>query len=181
MTVATIITGCKQGRRECQRELVVRFSPQLLTVARRYASDHSTAQDVLQDSLVKIIQRIDQYAGTGSFEGWMRRIVISTALKRLDRKWIKREIPGLDALPEESKQPVIFDHLAAEEIMNCLAQLPDGYRQIFSLYAIEGYKHREIAQMMGINESSSRSQYTRAKKQLQSILIEQKIVIRYAK
>ncbi|MEM9259672.1 MAG: sigma-70 family RNA polymerase sigma factor, partial [Bacteroidota bacterium] len=90
MTINTIIEGCRRKKPRCQRELVVQFSPVLLTVARRYAPDNAMAQDILQDSLVRILERIDQYAGTGSFEGWMRRVVISTALKQLDRKWMRR-------------------------------------------------------------------------------------------
>lgn len=181
MTISTIIAGCQRNKRHCQRALVDRFSPMLFTVARRYAPDQSVAKDILQDSLITIFQRIDQFQATGSFEGWMRRIVINTALKRLDRKWVRREVHDQTILPEESTDPSIYDQLATEEIMCCIQQLPDGFRQIFSLYAIEGFKHREIAQMMGINESTSRSQYRRAKLQLQQLLLDKKIGLRYVK
>lgn len=137
------------------------------------------AQDILQDSLVRILDRIDQYAGTGSFEGWMRRVVISTALKQLDRKWMRREISASDRQDNRTVAPVALDALAAEDILACVLSLPDGYRQVFNLYAVEGYTHREIAQMIGCSESNSRSQYTRARHALQTILAKRKIVVRH--
>ncbi|MEM1357755.1 MAG: sigma-70 family RNA polymerase sigma factor [Bacteroidota bacterium] len=180
MTINTIIEGCRRKKPRCQRELVVRFSPGLLTVARRYAPDNAMAQDILQDSLVRILERIEQYAGTGSFEGWMRRVVISTALKQLDRKWMRREISVSDQKDNRSVAPVALDALAVEDILACVLELPDGYRQVFNLYAVEGYAHREIAQMIGCSESNSRSQYTRARQALQTILAQRKIVVRHA-
>lgn len=151
-----------------------------MAVARRYAPNHATAQDVLQDSLIRIIQKIDQYAGTGSFEGWMRRVVISVALKQLDRKWVRREVSVAEQYDDQTVTPTILDQLATEDIMRCIAALPDGYRQVFNLYAIEGYNHREIGQMMGFSESNSRSQYTRARQTLQTILTDRKIALRHA-
>jgi len=180
VTIATIIEGCRRKQPACQRELVLRFSGQLLTVARRYAPDHAMAQDILQDSLVRILQKIDQYAGTGSFEGWMRRVVISVALKQLDRKWMRREISVGDQRDNRTVAPVALDHLAAEDILACIQELPNGYRQVFNLYAIEGYSHREIAQMVGCSASNSRSQYTRARQALQLILTKRKIAVRHA-
>ncbi len=180
MTLTTIIEGCRRGRPEHQRELVLRYSGQLLSVARRYAPDNATAQDVLQDSFVRILQKIDQYAGTGSFEGWMRRVVISVALKRLDRKWVRREVSTEEHPDDRSVAPVALHRLATEDIMACVASLPDGYRQVFNLYAIEGYNHREISQMMGFSESTSRSQYTRARQSLQLLLTDRKITLSHA-
>lgn len=138
------------------------------------------AQDILQDSLVRILERIDQFAGVGSFEGWMRRVVINTALNQLDRKWIRREISVSDQQDNRTVAPVALDALAAEDILACVLSLPDGYRQVFNLYAVEGYNHREIAQMLGCSEGNSRSQYTRARQALQTILAKRKIVVRHA-
>ena len=181
MTLSTIIEGCRRGKPKCQRELVLRFSPMLMSVARRYTPDNFTAQDILQDSLVRIIQRIDQYAGNGSFEGWMRRVVINVSLNRLDRKWVRREVPSSHETDNRSVEPVALNQLATEDIMRCVAELPDGYRQIFNLYAVEGLNHREIAQMLGCTEGNSRGQYTRARRALQTLLINRKIVVRHAK
>ncbi len=181
MTVATIIEGCRRGQRSFQRELVDRFSPQLFTVALRYVPDHAHAQDVLQDSLVKILTRIEQYKGGGSFEGWMYQVVIRTALNRLDRKWMRREISKESSHLDSSVEPYVLDRLATEDIMACVGELPEGYRHVFNLYAIEGYRHREIAQMMGISEGTSRSHYARARQMLRAILSSPKFGLRYAK
>ncbi|MFK8163321.1 MAG: RNA polymerase sigma factor [Lewinella sp.] len=181
MTLATIIEGCRREERQFQRALVDRFSPQLFTIARRYLPDHAHAQDVLQDSLVKILTKIHQYSGGGSFEGWMSQIVVNTALSRLDRKWMRREVctefPARDAVIE----PYIIDQLATEDIMRCVAQLPEGYRHVFNLFAVEGYRHREIAQMMNIAEATSRSHYARARQLLRNILTNQKNGLRHVK
>lgn len=180
MTLTTIIEGCRRQDPRCQRALVLKFSGLLLSVARRYTPDNSTAQDILQDSFIRILQRIDQYGGNGSFEGWMRRVVINVALNRLDRKWVRREVPSSHERDTRRVEPVALGNLATEDIMRCVAELPDGYRQIFSLYAIEGFNHREIAQMLGFSEGNSRGQYTRARRALQTILINRKIVTRHA-
>jgi len=181
MTIATIIEGCRRKDRRFQRELVNRFSPQLYTVALRYMPDKAHAQDVLQDSLVKIITRIDQYKSVGSFKGWMYRIVISTALNRLDRKWMRREVCIEHPTGNASVEPYVIDQLATEDIMACIAELPEGYRHVFNLFAIEGYRHREIAQMMNISEATSRTHYARARRMLREILSSPKFGLRYAK
>lgn len=151
-----------------------------MAVARRYAPNNATAKDILQDSLIRILQKIDQFAGTGSFEGWMRRVVISVALKQLDRKWVRREISVAEQRDHQSVPPVALGQLATEDIMRCIEGLPDGYRQVFNLYAIEGYNHREIAQMIGVSESTSRSQYTRARRTLQTLLTDRKTTLKHA-
>lgn len=180
MTTATIIDGCRLGQRVYQKELVDRFGPQLFTIALRYVPDHAHAQDVLQDSFIKILTRIDQFKGTGSFEGWMSRVVVSTALNRLDRKWMRREVSREMMDYDTSVEPYVIDQLATEDIMRCVARLPEGFRHVFNLYAIEGYRHREIAQMLGMTEVTSRSYYSRARKMLQTILSKQKIGLRHA-
>lgn len=180
MTTATIIEGCRLGQREFQKELVDRFGPQLFTIALRYVPDHAHAQDVLQDSFLKILTRIDQFKGTGSFEGWMSRVVVSTALNRLDRKWMRREVSREILAHDRTVEPYVIDQLATEDIMRCVARLPEGFRHVFNLYAVEGYRHREIAQVLGMTESTSRSYYSRARKMLQVILSQQKIGLRHA-
>lgn len=180
MTIATLIEGCRLGQRSFQKELVERFSPQLFTIALRYVPDHAHAQDVLQDSLVKILTRIDQYKESGSFEGWMRRVVVTTALNRLDRKWMRREVCMEPISMDSPVDPDVIDRLAAEDIMRCVATLPEGFRHVFNLYAVEGYRHREIAQMLGITEVTSRSYYARSRKLLQAILLHQKTGLRHA-
>ena len=180
LTTAAIIEGCRLGQRVSQKALVDRYGPRLFTIALRYVPDHAHAQDVLQDSFVKILTRIDQYNGSGSFEGWMSRVVISTALHRLDRKWMRREVSRELLDHDRRVEPFVLEQLATEDILRCVGQLPDGFRHVFNLYAIEGYRHREIARMLGMTEVTSRSYYSRARKMLRAILSHQKIGLRHA-
>lgn len=180
MTLTTLIEGCRRGQRHVQQELVERYGPRLFAVALRYVPDHAHAQDVLQDSFVKILTRIEQYRGTGSFEGWMHQIVVSTALSRLDRKWMRREVCRESQELDSSIEPYVFQHLAKEEILRCVQQLPEGYRHVFNLYAVEGYRHREIAQLVGITEATSRSYYARARAMLRDELSKHQIGLRHA-
>lgn len=180
MTITTIIEGCRRGDRRFQRELVDRFSPRLHAIALRYMPDAAHAQDVLQDSLIKILTRIEQFKGAGSFEGWMRQVVVSTALSRLDRKWMRREVCKETTYLDASVPARALDNLSTEDIMACVRELPEGYRQVFNLYAVEGYRHREVAQMMGITEATSRTHYARARALLRNILTSPKFGLRHA-
>lgn len=172
MTEHDIIRGCKQGTSLYQRALVERYSPMLFTVARRYGRDRHAAEDILQDALLKVFRAIPKYEQTGSFEAWMRRIVVTTALQSLDKSWHKREAGDLDYAEEPVVPPDIDARLGAEELLQLIAKLPEGFRQIFNLHIIEQYPHTEIAVMLGITESTSRSQLTRARRLLQSMIAE---------
>jgi len=144
----------------------------LFTVARRYGRDRHAAEDVLQDALLKIFRAIPKYEQTGSFEAWMRRIVVTTALQALDKNWIQRENGNMDFIVEPVAPPDVYSQLGAEELLQLIARLPEGFRQIFNLHIIEQYPHTEIAVMLGITESTSRSQLTRARRLLQSMIAE---------
>lgn len=170
MTEHEIIRGCQQEVPLYQRVLVERYSPMLLTVARRYASNRQAAEDVLQEALLKIFRAIPKYKPIGSFEAWMRRIVVTTALQSLDKSWQKRENGAIDQIEEPYLMPEVYAQLGAEELMALIAKLPEGFRQIFNLHIIEQYPHTEIAIMLGITESTSRSQLTRAKRLLQTMI-----------
>lgn len=170
MTEHDIIRGCKQGVPFYQRALVERYSPMLMTVARRYARSRPGAEDTLQEALLKIFRAIPKYEPFGSFEAWMRRIVVTTALQALDKNWQQRENGDLDAIEEPFLMPDVYAQLGAEELLLLIAKLPEGFRQIFNLHVIEQYPHTEIALMLGITESTSRSQLTRAKRLLQTMI-----------
>lgn len=137
------------------------------------------AEDVLQDAFIKVFDNIDKFQFKGSFEAWIRRIVINTALKNYQRKHFHQEKMGLEMeaidLPVE---PSIFAHLDEEALLDLIARLPDGYRVVFNLYAIEGYSHKEIAEMMNIKEGTSRTQLLKARKWLQAQVLKlQKIAV----
>lgn len=144
----------------------------LLTVARRYASRHQAAEDILQEALLKVFRAIPGYEPSGSFEAWMRRIVVTTALHALDKSWQRRENGDLDNAEEPYLMPDVYARLGAEELLALIAKLPEGFRQIFNLHVIEQYPHTEIAVMLGITESTSRSQLTRARRLLQTMIAE---------
>jgi RNA polymerase sigma factor (sigma-70 family) len=170
MTEAAFIRACQQGKPEYQRELVLRFSPILMTVARRYAADDHTAKDILQDAFVLIFRYLPKYQDTGSFEAWMRRIVVTTALKRMNRVSFQREEFIGDDFPEQYVEPSVYAALEAETLLGFIQRLPEGCRQIFNLYVMEGYRHEEIGAMLQISAATSRSQLTRARERLQAMI-----------
>jgi len=164
MTVAEIIHACIQGNAHGQRQLVNQFAPMLMTVCRRYASANYGAQDILQDSFVKIFKAIEQFDDSrGSFEGWMRKIAINTALAQIRKHKIKINSDLEDHQNLLSIDPEIYKKLNAEELLKIIATLPEKYRIVFNLSCIEGFNHKEIAEMLDIEEASSRSNLSRAK------------------
>ncbi len=174
MTEADIIKGCQEGLAVYQKELVVRYSPMLMTVSRRYSRDDESAKDILQDSFIKIFKHIHKYREMGSFKAWLRRIVVNTALQSFDKLSFKREIPGLDDIIEPaSNMPDVYAYLGAEELIGLIQLLPEGFKQVFNMYVIDGMTHREISQVLGITESTSRSQLLRARNYLKNLLKQQ--------
>ncbi|UKI45965.1 MAG: sigma-70 family RNA polymerase sigma factor [Phocaeicola vulgatus] len=164
-----LIEGCINRNRLAQRELYEHYSRRMLAVCLRYVNDMETAKDLLQDGFVKVFTSLDSYSGIGSFEGWMRKIFVNCALEYLRKSDVLRESSGLDNLPELSQpDSSVISNMSAAELMNIIKQLPAGFRTVFNLFAIEGYSHKEIGDMLGITESTSRSQYTRARQLLQS-------------
>ncbi len=174
LTEEKIIEGCQKGKPLYQKELVERYSSMLMSVSRRYARDNESAKDILQESYIKIFKYIHKYKPIGSFTAWMRRIVINTALQSFDKSCFKKEISGLGELIQQpSAPPDAYAHLGAEELMNLIQQLPDGFKQVFNLFVLEGYSHKEIGVILNIKESTSRSQLVRARNFLKKMLIKQ--------
>ena len=165
-TEAELVEGCLNGNRTTQRLLFERFAGQMMSVCRRYTRDRMEAEDMLQDGFVKVFTKLDQYHFQGSFEGWVRKIMVNTALRTYQRQRFDMEHTGFESLPEHPVDPDALSKLAEEELLAIIAKLPDGYRVIFNLVAIEGYSHAEVAQALGIQESTSRSQLTKARRWL---------------
>lgn len=140
----------------------------MLGVCLRYVNDRETARDLLQDGFVKIFVSLESYQGAGSFEGWMRKIFVNCALEYLRKSDVLRDSTDLDNTAElmHPDSSAVSD-LSAAELMNLVHELPSGFRTVFNLFAIEGYSHKEISDMLNITESTSRSQFTRAKQLLQ--------------
>lgn len=167
MTEHEIIKGCIKKDALCQRMLFETFAGKMMAVCLRYGRDQFEAEDMLQEAFIKIFSHIDQFKFEGSFEGWIRRIVVNTALKILQKK----RINFLEATEKtQASEPVntyALSKLNAEELMKLISGLPDGYRTVFNLNVIEGYNHDEIAKMLNIKASTSRSQLVKARKLLQ--------------
>ncbi len=175
-----LIQGCIREERKYQEAIFKRYAGKLMAVSMRYARLRMEAEDILQDAFMRIFDHIGQFQGKGSLEGWMRRIVVNTALKNVDKKSFSNEIIGLENTAEDlsGALPSVFSALQEEELLLLIQQLPDGYRIVFNMYAIEGYNHAEISALLGIQESTSRSQLVKARKMLQSQILEiQKVAV----
>ena len=164
-----LIAGCKEGKAWAQKEIFERYASVMLSVCVRYVTERETARDLLQEGFIKLYTKIDSYSGTGSFEGWIRRIFATTALEYLRQNNALNQSVRIEEYGNliADTEPTILDNISANDLMECIAGLPDGYRTVFNLYAIEGYSHAEIGEMLAINESTSRSQFMRARNILQ--------------
>ena len=162
-----MIEGSLRGDERCQRALFDRYAPLLMGVCQRYCRNQAEAEDVLQDTFVRIFAKLHKYGFMGSFAGWARRLCVNVALKTYQRKRFSLEQTGLENVPEYAGPPTAYADLGEQELLQLVQQLPDGYRVVFNLYAIEGYSHKEIGDMLGIQEASSRSQLLKARKVLQ--------------
>lgn len=168
MTEKQLIESCKKGERLAQKELYDTYSRKMMGVCLRYVNDRETARDLLQDGFVKVFTSMDSYTGVGSFEGWLRKIFVNCALEYLRKSDVLREAADLDNSAElVNPDSSVISEMSAAELMKLVQQLPAGFRAVFNLFAIEGYSHKEIGEMLDITESTSRSQFTRAKQLLQ--------------
>ncbi len=179
LTEKKLIQDCQNGIKKSQYLLVKRYSGMLLSVCRRYARDEAMAKDVLQETLIRIFENITSYEDTGSFEAWMRKIAVRRSLQWLEKSSFRHELQPLEMPDKGSYEPEIYSKLNVEEIMRLLNELPVGFRTVFNLFAVEGFSHQEIAQLLGTTESTSRSQLTRARKLLQEKILELKKRSRY--
>lgn len=152
----------------------------MLGVCNRYARNGADAEDILQDAFIKVFDKIHQFKFEGSFEGWIRRIVVNTALKKYSLRRYEKEVVGYEIKDrdESSMEPSAYSHLSEKDLLDLINSLPDGYRVIFNLYVIEGFQHDEIAEMLGIQPGTSRSQLVKARNMLQKQILElQKIAV----
>lgn len=171
-SIEQIITGCKKGQPVHQRALVDGYSELLYSVALRYMGEKMLAQDVLQEAFIRIFRFINDFdSDKGSLTAWMRKITVNVALKKLSKKKHKVTELSYEVSQKLSTEADILDKLNCDEILDVVRSLPDGYRQIFNLSVIEGYSHREIGEMIGIQEVSSRSKLSRAKQLLRNKLL----------
>ncbi len=178
MTEHELIKGCIRQENTCQRLLFERYAGKMMSVCLRYANDAMEAEDMIQDAFIKVFQYIGQFKFEGSFEGWIRRIVVNTAIRHLEKKKLKFKDIDDSSVHAPQVDPHAYTHLGADDLMKLINQLPDGYRLVFNLNVIEGYSHEEIAEMLHIQPGTSRSQLVKARKLLQQQILQlQKIAV----
>lgn len=162
-----LVEGCAKGRPEFQEALYNRFYRKMFGVCLRYSNNRENAEDVLQDGFIKVFKSIGSFSGKGSLEGWIRRIMVNTALESHRKKGKMYAVVDLEQAYNLDSGYDLVSEINRDEILELIQKLPDGYRTIFNLYAIEGYSHREIGEMLKISEGTSKSQLARARYQLQ--------------
>jgi len=170
-TINDLLEGCKAGDRRMQELLYKHTANKMLAVCMRYARDKMEAEDSLQLGYIKVFQKINDYRGDGSFEGWIRRVMVNTAIESY-----RKNLRTLNLVPIEDgyEQPATgfdFSSLGMQDLLRIIQKLADGYRIVFNMYAIEGYSHKEIAASLGISEGASKSQLSRARAILKQEII----------
>jgi len=167
-----LLAACRRGEEAAQFRLYNLLSYQLMGVCLRYCPGRAEAEDALQNTFVKLFTRLDQYRGDGPFEAWARRVAVHTSLHAVEQHRLRHPTGAgaadLDdyAADLPSADPLVLETMAVEDLLRCLATLPTGYRTVLNLYAIEGYSHPEIAELLGISEGTSKSQLARARQLL---------------
>lgn len=171
-----LIEGCLDNKRHVQKELYNLVSPTMFSICLRYADSYQTAEDLLQEGFIKVYKYIGNYRGDGSFEGWMKRIFVNTAIEHFRKQARMYPIVNLDSVEYSLEMRNLGDALELEDIQELIQKLSPGYRTVFNLYVVEGYAHKEIAELLNISEGTSKSQLARARYLLQRMLIEAGIV-----
>jgi RNA polymerase sigma-70 factor (ECF subfamily) len=167
-----LIKECIKKDIRAQKQLYEKYASLMMSICVRYVKDKDIAQNLLQDGFIKLFDKLHTYSGSGSFVGWMRKIFVNTALEHLRHNDVFKYSTDVDAafnIESEDESPI--DRISADELMQCITELPLGFRTVFNMFAIEGYSHAEIAEQLGIQEGTSRSQYARAR-----ILLQQKVL-----
>lgn len=172
MTETALISSCKRNDRLAQKALYDKFASKMFGVCRRYVKSVENTEEVLMMGFCKVFKNISAYSGIGSFEGWVRKIMVNEALMFIRKNYRFHENELIEDHPIEGVQVSVEDELAAKDILKLLDQLPTGYRIVFNMYVLEGYKHIEIAEILGISINTSKSQLIQAKKRLKEMIIQ---------
>jgi len=184
IVVESILEGCIAGKREAQYELYKMFASSMLAVCFRYARNRDEAEDLLQEGFLKVFQKISSFRREGSFEGWMKRIMINNALNEIKKN---RRIPFLEDIGVINETQIVdpnepsgnLDPVPADILMEMIKSLPEGYRIVFTLYVMEDFSHREIANELNISENTSKTQLLKARRVLKNKLNEYYNVKKY--
>ncbi|MFM2116915.1 MAG: hypothetical protein RL316_105 [Bacteroidota bacterium] len=177
MTEEVILEGCLRNDPNSQRELYNQYSPKMLAVCYRYAHNREDAEDMLQEGFIKVFLQLRTFENRGSFEGWIRKIIVHTCINILKKnKKFNESVDLIHASSVQIREESVPAVVQVKQIVESIRSLPIGYRTVLNLFAIEGYSHREISQLLDIEESTSRSQFTRAKSMLEDLLIKKNIL-----
>lgn len=166
-----LLNGCRAGNRQMQEALYKHTAAKMLGVCMRYISDKMEAEDVLQIAYIKVFEKIKEYRGDGALEGWIRRIVVNTAIESYRKQMKMMNVVPIDDAYDQPSTGFDFSRLGMQDLMKVVQNLSDGYRIVFNMYAIEGYSHKEIAVALGISEGASKSQLSRARSILRTEII----------
>ena len=176
MDEITLANNCIEGDQRAQQKLFEMYAPKMMGVCLRYMKDQAQAEDVLQDGFVKVFTKLEKYTGNGSLEGWVRRIMVNTALDELRKtNKFKANISMDDVDYKVESDADVLSSLIEEDLLKLIQEMPDGYKTVFNMFAIEGFSHREIGEKLGISENTSKSQYSRAKAYLRTKIEELEI------
>ncbi|MGK6352474.1 RNA polymerase sigma factor [Parapedobacter sp. DT-150] len=162
-TIESLYEGCKRGSRPAQEKLYQTVASKMLGVCMRYAKSTFEAEDMLQTGFIKVFGSMESYRGEGSFEGWIRRIMVNTAIETYRRNVRNGHQVDIDTVDDDVQHTFSMDSLECKDLLEIIQALPDGYRLVFNMYALEGYSHKEIASALGITEGASKSQLSRAR------------------
>ncbi len=165
-----LIEGCRAGDRKMFELLYSRYCPKMYAVCLRYSGNGDDAQDLLQEGFIKIFKNLEKYRGDGSFEGWMRRIFVNTSIEHYRKKSALYKVVDPEDVVVADKDLNVLDNLAEGDILKMIQRLSPGYKLVFNMHVIEGYSHKEIGEILGINEGTSKSQLARAKMVLQKMI-----------
>ena len=168
-TEQQMIALCKRGDRVAQKALFDSLSRKMFPLCIRYMGDRDAAEDVLQEGFISLFSKLDSYSGEGSFEGWARKVFVNTALMTLRKNDVMRQSEDIESAWNVTGNEVsALQSMSYKELMEMVAELPPGFRTVFNLFLVEGYSHKEISEMLGITEATSRSQLQRARVMLQN-------------
>ena len=163
-----LLEACVKQDRRAQKALYELYSPRMLTICVRYTGDRERAKDIMHDAFITVFEKIGSYSANGSFEGWMRKIFVNTALMSLRKSDVLKYSEELSGVEREvTIDSSVLGNLSSKDLLKLISTMPVGFRTVFNMYAIEGYSHQEIAKEMKISEGSSRSQLSRARTWLQ--------------
>lgn len=171
-TIEELIERCKANERKAQEMLYKQFASKMLGVCMRYAVDKMEAEDMLQNGFIRVFQKLADFRGEGSFEGWIRRIMVHSSIEYYRKHHKMLQVADLDEHNEPSVNAAAMANLGAKDLMALIQRLSPGYRMVFNLYAIEGYSHREIGEIMGVSEGASKSQLSRARAILKEQIVQ---------